>query len=358
MTSPDPESAHRHCLRNRPELLRSTSCACFCCLAAYPPSEIAAWIPDEDTALCPRCGADAVLGDAAGLPLTPGFLEAMRSRWFGQTPEARAAEQRNRLARLGPGSSPKAVPAGSFPWKACVAFLLVAVAGGAAAYRLRQPGGSAAPEELKGQEILLDYVPEGFPLGMSTEQGFALHLFEQPTDEFKRLPPAGDAARYYDTLEIAGRSFLVITEASDPPQIWLDANGNGDMTDDPGPFPAEREGGVVPNFYALELPAREGGDSFPYRLWIFPSNQGGTRFYAGCHMAGELLLGEKAYPMVLFDGNANGDYADDPVAVDIDGDGKIQDEELLRVGGTLDVGGVPVTLESVSASGRAVRMSY
>nr|QGW61148.1 hypothetical protein ICEMyc226_00116 [Mycolicibacterium sp.] len=34
------------------------------------------------TALCPYCGIDAVIGDAAGYPITREFLEAMRAQWF------------------------------------------------------------------------------------------------------------------------------------------------------------------------------------------------------------------------------------------------------------------------------------
>jgi hypothetical protein len=53
----------------------------------FQPNEITEWC-DEDsmgagqTALCPRCGIDSVIGSASGFPLTPEFLEAMNRRWF------------------------------------------------------------------------------------------------------------------------------------------------------------------------------------------------------------------------------------------------------------------------------------
>jgi hypothetical protein len=86
-------AAHQHCRENRGELAASTWCGCFHCGRLYAPAEIVDWIDpappmaaEQDrvgqTALCPHCGIDAVIGDAAGYPLAPEFLEAMRSQWF------------------------------------------------------------------------------------------------------------------------------------------------------------------------------------------------------------------------------------------------------------------------------------
>jgi hypothetical protein len=79
-------SAHEHSFKNRAEIARSHLCACFHCLNTYPASEVTDWTGDENgvgqTALCPRCPVDSVLGDASRLPLEPGFLRAMRVRFF------------------------------------------------------------------------------------------------------------------------------------------------------------------------------------------------------------------------------------------------------------------------------------
>ncbi|HEX5724898.1 MAG TPA: cytoplasmic protein [Longimicrobiaceae bacterium] len=63
-------------------MLASETCGCFYCLKAFPPSAIAEWVDRGETALCPRCGIDAVLGSASGYPLTREFLREMRSFWF------------------------------------------------------------------------------------------------------------------------------------------------------------------------------------------------------------------------------------------------------------------------------------
>jgi hypothetical protein len=34
------------------------------------------------TALCPKCGIDAVIGSKSGYPMTQEFLQAMEKHWF------------------------------------------------------------------------------------------------------------------------------------------------------------------------------------------------------------------------------------------------------------------------------------
>ncbi|HEY9102196.1 hypothetical protein [Chitinimonas sp.] len=88
-------AAHKHSIRHRAEILVSQRCGCFHCLGVYAPGEISRWTDwpettpparlerEGDTALCPRCGIDAVIGDASGFPIEAPFLSAMQTRWFG-----------------------------------------------------------------------------------------------------------------------------------------------------------------------------------------------------------------------------------------------------------------------------------
>lgn len=78
----DVETAHARCGRNRAQLADSVSCGCFYCLAIYPPSEIAEWTDNGQTAVCARCGIDSVIAESAGSPITQAFLEQMHARWF------------------------------------------------------------------------------------------------------------------------------------------------------------------------------------------------------------------------------------------------------------------------------------
>jgi hypothetical protein len=78
--------AHEHASRHRAEVLRSGRCGCFYCCSTFPPQDITRWTDEVggegQTALCPRCGIDSVLGDRSGFDLSPGFLQNMKSFWF------------------------------------------------------------------------------------------------------------------------------------------------------------------------------------------------------------------------------------------------------------------------------------
>jgi hypothetical protein len=86
MTTPDVVRAHRHSIRHRAEVLASARCGCFYCGAIFPPAAITEWIDPwegvDQTALCPRCGIDAVIGSESGYPITADFLMAMKQQWF------------------------------------------------------------------------------------------------------------------------------------------------------------------------------------------------------------------------------------------------------------------------------------
>jgi hypothetical protein len=79
--------AHKRCRNHREAISKAARCGCFYCCAEFGPSAIIAWVdPASDglqagtTALCPRCGIDAVI------PLAPGmdadFLQRMNAHWF------------------------------------------------------------------------------------------------------------------------------------------------------------------------------------------------------------------------------------------------------------------------------------
>lgn len=76
------KAAHQHCFRNREEVLASTICGCFYCRSLFSPSTIEEWTDDHATALCPKCGTDAVVGDESGFRLSSEFLDEMHGRFF------------------------------------------------------------------------------------------------------------------------------------------------------------------------------------------------------------------------------------------------------------------------------------
>jgi hypothetical protein len=74
--------AHKHASKHKSEILRSKTCGCFYCLENFDPSEISGWIDDDQTAMCPRCGIDSVIGVASRYPVSRDFLKQMRRYWF------------------------------------------------------------------------------------------------------------------------------------------------------------------------------------------------------------------------------------------------------------------------------------
>lgn len=79
--------AHDRSSNHRADVEASLLCGCFFCCATFSPGEIHEWTDDDDsgvgqTAICPRCGIDSVIGDRSGVPLTPEFLAMMQRHWF------------------------------------------------------------------------------------------------------------------------------------------------------------------------------------------------------------------------------------------------------------------------------------
>ena len=64
-------------------LRQSERCGCYCCARTFPAA--AAGTHAGGPAVCPYCGIDAVLPDAAGFPIDRDFLLAMQHRWFGES---------------------------------------------------------------------------------------------------------------------------------------------------------------------------------------------------------------------------------------------------------------------------------
>jgi hypothetical protein len=224
------------------------------------------------------------------------------------------------------------------------------------------PGRTAAPAEKKsaasedGTAIELEPSPEGFPLGLSVAQGFALHLFDTPgaNQGFKKFPPETGSRRHYDEFTLAGKVHLVITEESTPPKLYFDENRNGDLTDD-RPASLGEGPSLVPNHYSIQVLYDDEKVVAPYRLWMFGSNMGGVRFYPKCHWHGTLTVNGSPYRIIAFDGNSDGDYSNDPVVIDANKNDTAEDGEKLTSGGSITIDGQQVTLVSISRSGLTVR---
>ncbi|HEY5771822.1 MAG TPA: cytoplasmic protein, partial [Chitinophagaceae bacterium] len=62
-------------------------CGCFYCVGIFKSAEIIEWTDEDNpkgqTALCPICGIDSVIGDKSNFPITDkNFLNQMHSFYF------------------------------------------------------------------------------------------------------------------------------------------------------------------------------------------------------------------------------------------------------------------------------------
>ena len=75
------KTAHSRCIDNHRLLANGGRCGCFYCLKTFDASEVATWVDEGVTALCPHCGIDTVLSEKAD-PIDPWFLKRMHAFWF------------------------------------------------------------------------------------------------------------------------------------------------------------------------------------------------------------------------------------------------------------------------------------
>ena len=90
-------AAYRYTTNNYAQIEASTTCGCCHCVQIFKPADIVGWtgltvenIEDPkaiaaQTAMCPHCGSDAVLGDGCGFPINANFLARMNEAWFQRT---------------------------------------------------------------------------------------------------------------------------------------------------------------------------------------------------------------------------------------------------------------------------------
>ncbi|MFO7569244.1 MAG: hypothetical protein R6W75_05555 [Smithellaceae bacterium] len=70
---------------HRAIITESEFCACFHCENKFPPKDIETWVVEENTAMCPKCGIDAVIGSDSGLPIEDSvFLKEANVFFFGK----------------------------------------------------------------------------------------------------------------------------------------------------------------------------------------------------------------------------------------------------------------------------------
>ena len=82
MTKEEMKGIHSHTLRNRKEIEASDNCVCISCRETFNASEVEDYIDEGETALCPKCGIDAVIGDCTGISMDKETLNELNKEFF------------------------------------------------------------------------------------------------------------------------------------------------------------------------------------------------------------------------------------------------------------------------------------
>ncbi len=192
-----------------------------------------------------------------------------------------------------------------------------------------------------------------------------------------RRPPVGLSAPRYGEFTFGPkehrRSFLVVVDEPEgkQAQLWVDLNGNGDLTDDPVPqWPLKKypqpDGTIIDNYSGqIMLPFESSGQSLKACLRMY-RNFAGVQYplwyYRDYACTGHITLNGKRFNAALDDVLARGDFRGDPnrqyssgveLCVDVDGNGQFgKRRERFDVVKPFNIGGTTYEIRELSADGR------
>ncbi len=208
----------------------------------------------------------------------------------------------------------------------------------------------------------------------------SLKLSETPPDGLTKLP-AHLAHPFYGVLTLGARehpgSFIVIVDEPDgkPEKLFVDANGNGDLTDDP---PTEWTTSPYRNPNGSDFTQFTGGAMFqvPYGASIRPLHLCFQRwdkedpihefgrdllmYYTDYGTEGRVTLGKRSYAVMLADTLASGDFRGAQgsgsskvlLMIDVNGDGKFDTRgEIYDTRMPFTLQGVTYEVTQISADG-------
>ncbi|MEJ2529421.1 MAG: hypothetical protein P8Z39_04910, partial [Gammaproteobacteria bacterium] len=177
--------------------------------------------------------------------------------------------------------------------------------------------------------IGLGFRPVGFKIAAVSQ---TIPLSRKPGGQLRHLPTLASTQPWYGVINLAhGSEYgFVLDLAAGGSRMFIDLNRNGDLRDDGEPLVNQGDGAFAHQL-ALPLAKVTGIPKLTgvYRLWIFTDpaslEKGKIRYYSMTQLQGVLLLKGRRYTAFLADnGPVDGDYRNDGISIDLDGDGKIE----------------------------------
>jgi hypothetical protein len=201
-----------------------------------------------------------------------------------------------------------------------------------------------APEQtLQVTVSIADFRPGGFVVPAVS---FPIALSESPATRIAVAPAAVSADARYGMLPVgAGGVGIMLDRDEAGYRLLVDRNGDGDWQND-GPAVSAEGGGRFAASLRLPLAAIAGLGSPDehYELWIYAPEDGhpprALRVYCRTQLRGRVTLGSERFVAWLADNQVlDGDFSNDGIAIDLDGDGRIAPTaEWVRAGAALTRG--------------------
>jgi thiol-disulfide isomerase/thioredoxin len=235
------------------------------------------------------------------------------------------------------------------------------------------------------EEVKLDWLPSGATKKLAYYKPARLTLSSTKPDGLK-VAPADLQAPLYGKLQLgpaeSPTTFLLVIDEPDgkPARLFIDANANGDLTDDP---PVEwkavsykaRDGAELTRCTgSADLLAAYGPEKLKMRIEMYRFDKRDPQraafantvfYYRDFARAGDVSLGGKTYPAMLVDDGATGDFrppADTnkpPVMLflDLNNDGKFEMRgESFDVAKPFNIGGTTYEITALAASGESFQI--
>ncbi|MHC4484656.1 MAG: LamG domain-containing protein [Planctomycetota bacterium] len=213
------------------------------------------------------------------------------------------------------------------------------------------PNWLAGPEEIViNIDKDFEYVPQGWPLGLSVGQTPAVGLSAEPYEALGKEPEYGSGQVLYGYIPLGNSndpkiSFAVDTSSINNWLLYVDTNNNEDLTDD-GP-PRENEGtGKLAALISLNVEVISASDEKiirPYYLWFWITESELPLFYTRCHYRSQISIGEEQYTAIVYEyRNHDALYQESGLWIDLNRDGKLEGdkpEEHFQDGAVISING-------------------
>ena len=239
-------------------------------------------------------------------------------------------------------------------------------------------------DDFKPVQVQLTFVARGGNQALSgdPDHGYWPQRIELQTNQPSSLlrAPNGITAPRYGQLTFGPieqrNSFLVLLDEPEgkPARLWVDLNGNGDLTDDPSPMWTMRkftlpDTTVLTNYSGqITLSVQSGSQNLEFNIRLYRSYQEVQYplwYYRDYARTGYITLRGKTFRAALSDDMASGDFRGDAskqpsgvaLRMDLNGNGRFEGRgEIFDVRQPFNIGGTTFEITELSAIGESFKI--